>query len=129
MLAKLPSVCKELLSASKSRFWSSRRLLVNISVENIEISKYDRAELQITISFGLQSATKILKIGLQSAIMGMQSVTCLDYKLRWDYKARGITRWYSTHFSPLIARLQQAIWATSFELLFWFSLVTSFLFT
>ena len=44
------------------------------------------------IGFGLQSATKkIIKIESQSA-MGLQSVTSLDYKLRWDYKAREITK-------------------------------------
>ena len=43
----------------------------------LEITKYERAGLQIAISFELQSATKILKNGLQSA-MGLQSVT--DYR-------------------------------------------------
>ena len=43
----------------------------------LEITKYERAGLQIAISFELQSATKILKNGLQSA-MGLQSMT--DYR-------------------------------------------------
>ena len=47
------------------------------------------------IGFGLQSAAKILKIGLQS-LMGLQLVTSLDYKLRQDCKARRITKRYST---------------------------------
>ena len=54
----------------------------------------------MTIGFRLQSATKIFKIGLQSAV-GLQSATSLDYKLRWDYKALQVTKWYST--PPLIA--------------------------
>ena len=57
------------------------------SAIGLKIAKYDRAELQITIGFGLQSVTKILKIELKSA-MGLQSVTSLDYKLWRDYKAR-----------------------------------------
>ena len=52
----------------------------------LKITKYDIAGLQITIDFGLQSATEILKIRLKSA-MGLPSATSLDYKLRWDYKA------------------------------------------
>ena len=56
------------------------------SAIGLKIPKYDRAELQITIGFGLQIVTKILKIELQSA-MGLQSVTSLDYKLWWDNKA------------------------------------------
>ena len=43
------------------------------------------------IGFGLQSATKTLKVRLQSA-MGLQGVASLDYKLRRDYKARRITK-------------------------------------
>ena len=46
----------------------------------LKIAKYDRAELKITIGFGLQSMKKILKIELQSA-KGLQSVTSLNYKL------------------------------------------------
>ena len=65
------------------------------SAIGLKIAKYDRAELQITIGFGLQSVTKILKIELKSA-MGLQSVTSLDYKLWRDYKARQITKWHST---------------------------------
>ena len=42
-----------------------------------EITRYDGAGLQNVIEFGLQSATNILKNGLQSQ-MGLQSVT--DYK-------------------------------------------------
>ena len=61
----------------------------------LKITKYDIAGLQITIDFGLQSATEILKIRLKSA-MGLPSATSLDYKLQWDYKAWWITRWYST---------------------------------
>ena len=49
------------------------------------------------IGFGLQSGTKFLKVGLQSA-MGLQSMTSLDYKLQRDYKARRIINWYSTNF-------------------------------
>ena len=52
----------------------------------LKITKYDIAGLQITIDFGLQSATEILKIRLKSA-MGLPSATSLDYKLQWDYKA------------------------------------------
>ena len=44
------------------------------SAIGLKIAKYDRVELQITISFGLQSVTKILKSELQSA-MGLQSDT------------------------------------------------------
>ena len=47
--------------------------------------KWDRTGLQITIGFGSQIATRILKTGLQSA-MGLQSATSLDYKFRRDYK-------------------------------------------
>ena len=109
MLAKLQSVFKEWLLL-KVDFWGSRRFLVNIFVkyrdckaqqrqiakcDRFKIAKYDRAGLQIMIGFGLQSATKkIIKIESQSA-MGLQSVTSLDYKLRWDYKAREITKWYN----------------------------------
>ena len=34
-------------------------------LRGLKITKYDRAGLQITIGFRLQSATKVLKIGLQ----------------------------------------------------------------
>ena len=123
MLVKFPSVGKDLVLL-KEDFWSLRRLLVNTSVKyrdykirqrqsaigskitkykrarlqsaiGLKITKYDRAGLQITIGFGLQSATKIFKTGLQSA-MGLQNVTSLDNKLRLNYKARRITKWYST---------------------------------
>ena len=47
------------------------------------IVKWDRTGLQITIDFGSQIATRILKTELQSA-MGLQSATSLDYKLRRD---------------------------------------------
>ena len=43
----------------------------------VEVTKYDRAGLQIVISFGLQLRQKFLKI---------------DYKVRWDYKPRRITK-------------------------------------
>ena len=109
MLANLQSVFKEWLLL-KVDFWSSRRFLLNIFVKyrdfkaqqrqiakcnRFKISKYNRAGLQIMIGFGLQSATKKIKIESQSA-MGLQSVTSLDYKLRWDYKAREITKWCNT---------------------------------
>ena len=55
------------------------------SAISLKITKYDRAGLQIATGFGLQSATKNLKIGLQGA-MGLQSVTSLDYKRRWNSK-------------------------------------------
>ena len=45
---------------------------------SLEITKYDRAGLQTVIWFGLLSATKNFKNGLQSA-MGLQSAT--DYKV------------------------------------------------
>ena len=61
------------------------------SAIGLRITKYDRAGLQITIGFGLQCATKILKIELQSAV-GLQSETSLDYKSRWNYKTRRITK-------------------------------------
>ena len=48
------------------------------SAIGLEITKYDRAGLHIVIEFGLQSATKILKNGLWSA-MGLQTAT--DYKV------------------------------------------------
>ena len=48
------------------------------SAIGVESTKYDRAGLQIVISFGLQSVTKILKNWLQSA-MGLQTAT--DYKV------------------------------------------------
>ena len=54
------------------------------SVIGLEVTKYDKAWLQIAIGFGLQSATKILKNGLQST-MGLQTVT--DYKvIQYNYK-------------------------------------------
>ena len=40
----------------------------------LEITKYDRAGLQIVIGLGSQSATKIFKNGLQRA-MGLQTAT------------------------------------------------------
>ena len=43
----------------------------------LEITKYDRAGLQIAIGFGLQSAIKIKK---------------MDCKMRWDNKAGWITK-------------------------------------
>ena len=49
------------------------------------IVKWDRTGLQITIDFGSQIATRILKTELQS-VMGLQSATSLDYKFRRDYK-------------------------------------------
>ena len=61
----------------------------------LKITKYDIAELQIKVGFGLQNATKILKIKLKRA-MGLPSATSLDYKLKWDCKAWWTTRWYST---------------------------------
>ena len=45
----------------------------------LKVTKYDRTGFQIKIGFGLQSATKVLKIGLQSA-MGLQTSASLDYK-------------------------------------------------
>ena len=65
------------------------------SAIGLKITKYDRAELQITVSFGSQIATKVLKIGLPSA-MALQSATSLDYTFRRDFKVRQITKWYST---------------------------------
>ena len=53
----------------------------------LKTTKYDRARLQSTIGFELQSATKIFKIELHNA-MGLQSAKSLDYQLRWDYEAR-----------------------------------------
>ena len=44
----------------------------------LEITKYDRAGLQNVIGFGLKSATKIVKNGLQSA---MRLQTATDYKV------------------------------------------------
>ena len=61
----------------------------------LKITKDDRAELQITVSFGPQIATNVLKIGLPSA-MGLQGVTSLDCTFRRDFKAQQITNWYST---------------------------------
>ena len=54
------------------------------SVIGLEITKYNRAGLQITIRFGLQSMTKILKIGLQRT-MGLQSA---DFTLRILHNVR-----------------------------------------
>ena len=48
------------------------------SAIGLEITKYDRAELQIVIEFGLQSARKILKNELKNT-MGLQTAT--DYKV------------------------------------------------
>ena len=45
---------------------------------DLQITKCDRAGLQIVIGFGLQSVTRFLKFGLQIA-MGLQSMT--DYKV------------------------------------------------
>ena len=87
----------------KEDFWSSRRFLVKVtkydrdglqSAIGSKITTYDRVGLQSKIGFGIQSATKILKIGLQST-MELHSVTSVDYKLRRDCKARRITKWYS----------------------------------
>ena len=73
----------------KEDFWSSRRFLVKItkydrdglqSAIGFKITTYDRAGLQSKIGFGIQSATKILKIGLQSA-MGLHSVTSVDLQI------------------------------------------------
>ena len=102
MFDKLSSACKELLLQKeiteiqelKQRLQRATELILQSAI-GLKIAKYDRAGLQITIGFGLQSATNILKIGLQSR-MGLQGVTSLDYKLRPDYKAQRITKWYST---------------------------------
>ena len=98
------------MAPSKSRFLKLKKISGNIFVkyrdfkaqqrriakcDRFKIAKYNRAGLQIMIGFGLQSATKKIKIESQSA-MGLQSVTSLDYKLRWDYKAREITKWCNT---------------------------------
>ena len=61
----------------------------------LKITKDDRAELQITVSFVPKIATKVLKTGLPSA-MGLQDATSLDYTFRRDFKAQQFTKWYST---------------------------------
>ena len=45
--------------------------------DGVEITRCDRAGLEIAIGFGLQSETKTLK---------------MDYKVRWDYKVQQITK-------------------------------------
>ena len=57
------------------------------------ITNYDR--------FWITKCDKTLKIGSQSAI-GLQGGTSLDYKLRRDYKARWIAKWYSTRITQLL---------------------------
>ena len=67
--------------------------MVNSSVI-LGITKYNRGRLQSTIGLKM---TKYDKAGLQIAIVfGLKSAICLDYKLRRDYKAQRITKWYST---------------------------------
>ena len=45
--------------------------------DGVEITRCDRAGLEIALGFGLQSETKTLK---------------MDYKVRWDYKVQQITK-------------------------------------
>ena len=121
MLAKLPSVFKEVLLL-KVDFWSSRRFLVNIfvkyrdyKVRQIRIISCNRFEeykvrqywITNYTKFWITKWTKILKNGLQSA-MGLKSVTSLDYKFWWDYKARRVTKWYSTAPNQMFFKLRNA---------------------
>ena len=52
------------------------------------ITKYNSGRLQSTIGLKM---TKYDRAGLQIAF-GLKSATCLDYKLRRDYKAQRITK-------------------------------------
>ena len=55
-------------------------------------TRCDRAGLQIVIGFGLQSATRILKNGLQSA---MESQTMTDYKvIQYKYDIAVFHLWH-----------------------------------